>query len=103
MRTISDTVIILSGELFVTGCQEKANKCVFVAEKLSAPRQLWKTHNNSFGKVCKYINHLPLAKSSDPVSKSSKRTMFSVLDKTGVIRLKKLHTLHLFPNSTFLL
>ena len=59
MRTISDMVIILSGELFVTGCREKANKCVFVAEKLSAQRQLWKTHNNSFGKVCKYINHLP--------------------------------------------
>ena len=37
MRTISDVVIILSQELFVTGCQEKANKCVFVAEKLSAP------------------------------------------------------------------
>ena len=37
MRTISDTVIILSGELFVTGCQEKANKCVFVAKKLCAP------------------------------------------------------------------
>ena len=106
MRTISDTVIILSQELFVTGCQEKANKCVFVAEKLSAPPIVEDTQQ-LFWQGVQIYQSPTVGQKFWPSLKNSKRTIqmnkFSVLAKSGFLHSEKLHTLHLFSNSTCVL
>ena len=106
MRTISDVVIILSQELFVTGCQEKANKCVFVAEKVSAPpivedtQQLFWQSVQIYQSPCVRQKFWPSLKKQQ---KNNKNTKFSVLVKSGFLHSEKLHTLHLFSNSTSVL
>ena len=106
MRTISDTVIILSQELFVTGCQEKANKCVFVAEKLSAPPIVEDTQQ-LFWQGVQIYQSPTVGQKLWPSLKNSKRKIkmnkFSVLAKSGFLYSEKLHTLHLFSNSTCVL
>ena len=106
MRTISDTVIILSQELFVTGCQEKANKCVFVAEKLSAPPIVEDTQQ-LFWQGVQIYQSPTVGQKLWPSLKNSKRTIqmnkFSVFAKSGFLHSEKLHTLHLFANSTCVL
>ena len=106
MRTIPDTVIILRKELFVTGCQEKANKCVFVVEKVSAPPIVEDTQQLFWQSVQIYQSlSFSWPKVLTQFEKQRKQTMemkqFSVCGQK--LGSSKLHTLHLFSNSTFVL
>ena len=92
MRTIPDTVIILREELFVTGCQEKANKCVFAVEKVSAPPIVEDTQQLFWQSVQIYQSlSYPWPKVLTQFEKQRKQTMemkqFSVLAKIGFFKV----------------
>ena len=90
MRTISDTVIILSQELFVTSgtpVRKKQTNVSLWSKNFLQPRANCGRHTTTlFGKQCKYINHLP--KVLTQFEKAAKEQCWACWTKVGFFIVK---------------